>query len=156
MIQQSELSKIKDIAEDFFDKMTIETLRIDAETLQQEGSEAVNLNVKLDEPQILIGQQGQTLFEIQRLLRMIANKKLDKVFYLNLDINNYKSQKADYLKDLAKSAADQVALTKKEKDLPPMLPYERRIVHAQLSQRADVLSESCGQGADRHIVVRPR
>lgn len=156
MLQKSELNKIKEIAEEFFEKMTIEVLRVDAESSSEENADSVSLNIKLEEPQILIGQQGQTLFEVQRLLRMVLNKKLGKIFYLNLDINNYKAQKIDYLKDLAKSAADQVALTKEEKELLPMLSYERRIVHAELSQRTDVATESRGEGQDRHIVIKPR
>jgi spoIIIJ-associated protein len=110
----------------------------------------------LDEPQILIGQGGQTLFEIQRLLRMVLNKKLQNFFYLNLDINDYKKKKIEYLKDMAKDLADQTVSTKEEKILPAMSSYERRVVHAELSQRADVITESQGDGFDRHIVIKPR
>ena len=121
-----------------------------------EYPDVVNLDIKLEEPQILIGQGGQTLFEIQRLLRTILNKKLQKVFYLNLDINDYKKKKIEYLKDLAKNLADQVSLTKEEKVLMPMSPYERRIIHAELSKRTDVATDSQGEGFDRHVVIKPK
>ena len=48
--------------------------------LKKMTADVVNLDIKLEEPQILIGQGGQTLFEIQRLLRMILNKKSRKFF----------------------------------------------------------------------------
>ena len=118
--------------------------------------EVINLDIKLDEPQILIGQGGQTLFEVQRLLRTVFNKRFGKIFYLNLDINDYKRKKIEYLKDIAKSLADQVALTKEEKELPPMSAYERRVIHAELSQRTDVITESKGDAFDRHIVIKPK
>jgi len=73
-----------------------------------------------------------------------------------LDINGYKSKKVEYLKSLAKEAADQVVLNKEEKSLPPMSAYERRVVHAELAQREDVLTESQGSDLDRHIVVKPK
>ncbi|MDD4990570.1 MAG: hypothetical protein PHW31_04705, partial [Candidatus Pacebacteria bacterium] len=96
------------------------------------------------------------LFEIQRLLKMVLNKKLQKVFYLDLDINEYKKKKAEYLKNMAKELADQVALTREEKPLLPMPSYERRIIHAELSQRTDVIAESQGDGIGRHIVIKPK
>jgi spoIIIJ-associated protein len=37
-----------------------------------------------------------------------------------------------------------------------MSSYERRIVHTELSQRTDVITDSQGDGRDRHIVIKPR
>jgi spoIIIJ-associated protein len=168
MLEQKEINKIKEAVEEFFEKMTITTPIIevslssdkkdtqDAKDSAEEARDIIDLNIKLDEPQILIGQEGQTLSEIQRLLKVVLNRKLKKVFYLNLDINDYKKQKTEYLKDLAKSTADQVSLTKEEEALLPMSSYERRIIHAELSKRTDVVTESQGDGFDRHIVIKPK
>lgn len=135
--------------------MTIKVFDIDVKVSDtEEDKEVVNLDIKLDEPQILIGQGGQTLFEIQRLLRMVLNKKIQNIFYLNLDINDYKKKKLEYLKVLAKELADQVSLTKETKALMPMSAYERRIIHAELSGRTDVATESRGEGLDRHVVIK--
>jgi spoIIIJ-associated protein len=173
MLEQDKIDEIKKLAKEFFEKMTIDISDIDVNfsyikkdsendlDLGKEDREVVDLNIKIDEPQILIGQQGQTLFEIQRLLRMILDKKLNasqdasNPFYLNLDINDYKKKKTEYLKDLARESADQVSLTKEERHLLPMSAYERRIIHAELSQRTDVNTESRGDGFDRHIVIKP-
>lgn len=156
MITQDDIVKVKGIAEEFFQKMTIATPKIVADFSSVENSDVVELNVVLDEPQILIGEKGQTLFEIQRLLRFILNKKLQKIFYLNLDINDYKKKKTEYLKELARDLANEVALTKEEKALFSMPAYERRIIHTELSQRQDVITESQGEGQDRHIVIKPK
>lgn len=167
MIEQKDLNKIKEAVEEFFGKMTITVSKIEADssiakkdledqTPNEENKESINLNIRLDEPQILIGQGGQTLFEIQRLLRMVLNKKLQNFFYLNLDINDYKKKKIEYLKDIAKDLADQVSLTKEEKTLVPMSSYDRRIVHAELSNRQDIITESQGEGPNRHIVIKPK
>ena len=59
-------------------------------------------------------------------------------------------------KNIAKEAADQVFLSKEEKKLAPMSAYERRIIHAELSERTDIKAESQGDGFDRHIVIKPR
>ena len=159
MIDQNDIKKIKEVAEEFFQKMTTEPLSIEVNKVAAENSEiseVVDLNTTIEEPQILIGEKGQTLFEIQRLLRAILIKKIQKIFYLNLDINKYKQSKIEYLKRIAKELADEVSLTKGEKSLFPMSAYERRVIHAELSQRADIITESQGESPDRHIVIKPR
>jgi len=168
MSEHTKINKIKETTEEFFEKMTIPVSSMEADLSSakkeirggqdtgEENIEVINLNIKMDEPQILIGQQGQTLFEIQRLLRAILSRKLGGIFYLNLDINDYKKQKIEYLKNIAKDLADQVSLNKEEKSLPPMSSYERRVIHAELSQRTDISTESQGEGFDRHIVIKPR
>lgn len=157
MLDKNDIKKIEEITEEFFQKTTIAVLKINADFVAGKNDEsAVDLNIRLDEPQILIGEKGQTLFEIQRLLRMVLNKKLQKVFYLNLDINDYKKKKIEYLKDLAKQLADEVVLTREEKVLFPMPAYERRIIHAELAERPDIATESRGDGFDRHIIIKPK
>ena len=115
----------------------------------------VTVDITLDDPQMLIGQGGQTLFELQRVLRILLNKKLENNFHLNVDINDYKKKKIEYLKGLARSLADEVAITKEKKILPPMSAYERRIIHTELSGRQDIITESQGEGFDRRVVISP-
>jgi spoIIIJ-associated protein len=158
MIETNEIKSIKLVVESFFDKMTTPVSKTGISTFLDEDSktDVVKIDVNLEEPQILIGQGGQTLFEIQRVLRMMLSKKINKVFYLDLDINEYKNKKSEYLKNLAKDLADQVSLNKEIKVLSPMPSYERRILHKELGKRADIVSESQGEGIDRHIVVKPK
>ena len=144
--------KIKDIIKEFFEKITFE---VEVEVGPQTDS-TLSVNIKTDEPQILIGQGGQTLFEIQHVLRAILRKQVLENFYLDLDINDYKKKKGDYLKELARTAADDVALTKIEKILEPMSAYERRVIHLELAGRPDIVSESAGQEPDRRIVIKLR
>lgn len=156
-MEKQNLEKIKKIIEEFFGKMTLEA---EVEVLPQtEASVPIKIKVAED-PQILIGQGGETLAEIQRLLRIILRKQLALAgeaedFYPDIDINEYKEKKAEYLKELAIDAADDVALTKKEKELIPMSAYERRVVHMALAGRDDVVSESVGEGPERRVVIKP-
>ena len=87
---------------------------------------------------------------------MILNKKLQKNIYFKLDINNYQKNKIEYLKKLAKESAEEVILTKKSKVLPPMSSYERRIIHTELAERQDIITESQGDGPDKNITIRLR
>lgn len=150
MFEKKDLEKIKKKIEEFFEKMGFEVeieLSIENETLQ--------VNLTSNEPQILIGEKGSILVQVQRLLKGILNRKIGKFFYIDLDINDYKKKKIQYLKEMAKEAADKVALTKEERALSPMPAYERRVIHLELADRADVTTQSIGREPERRVVIKP-
>jgi len=151
MVSKQDLEKIKNITKEFISKMTFEA---DVD-VNQSGENAVFLNLKIDEPRILIGDGGQTLADIQHLLRMIIRRQIETPIFIDLDIQDYKKKKAEYLKELAKTAADEVSLSKKEKILEPMSSYERRVIHVELAEREGIKTESIGEGEDRRVVVKP-
>jgi len=151
MTTKQELGKIKEIIKEFFEKMTI-PVEIKIENPKEE---TLPVNLKTEEPQFLIGEGGQTLLETQRLLKLIIRKKTEKSFYIDLDINGYKKKKIEYLKQLARSVANEVALSKKEKTLSPMPAYERRIIHLELADRENITTESIGQEPERKIIIKP-
>lgn len=150
-MNQQNLKEIKKITEEFFKKTTF---KVEIEFLPQKD-QTFPINLKTDDPQILIGEGGQTLVEIQHLLKAILKRKISGFFFIDLDINGYKKKKIEYLKELAKSVADEVALTKKEKSLAPMPAYERRIIHLELADRQDVTTESIGQEPERRVIIKP-
>ena len=152
MINQEQLEIIKKATEEFFLKtcFNIEKVKVSFD------EETILINIEAEDPQILIGEKGQTLSEVQYLLKIVLRKKISEPFYINLDINEYKQKKYEYLKEMACSAADEVFLNKKEKILDPMSAYERRIVHLELAERQDVITESIGYGSERKIVIKPK
>ena len=176
-MDKDDIKKIKDIVEDLLKKMTIEDFSLDLKSvsldvkdtqissnsfLQREAlshdlklQDTIHLNIELKEPQILIGSGGQNLFDLQRILRIVLNKKLGVNFYLEIDINNYKNKKIEHLKNLAKNVADEVSLTREAKTLFPMPAYQRRVIHMELSKRQDVIVESQGDREGRHIIIKP-
>ena len=153
MLTQQDLEEIKKTIEEFFQKTTFE---VEIEFLPQRDL-ILPINLKTEIPEILIGQGGQTLAEIQHLLKVILKRKIktNEPFYLDIDINDYKKKKLIYLKELAKSTAQEVALTKKEKILPPMPASERRVIHLELATHPNVTTESLGQDPERRVVVKP-
>jgi len=146
------MEKIKKVIQEFFEKTGLE---IEVEIKKPQDS-TVPICLTMAEPQILIGERGQSLAEVQRLLKAILKKQIipEESFYVDLDINDYKKKKIEYLKEVAKTTADEVALTKKEKHLSPMSAFERRIIHLELASREDVITESVGQEPERKVVIR--
>ena len=150
MIGQDNLNNIKKIVNEFFEKTSFE---VKTEILNLQDK-TIPIKIKTEEPRVLIGQNGQTLADIQHLLKAILSHQITEQFYLDLDINDYKKKKIEYLKQTAKELADDVSLTKKEKMLDPMPSFERRVIHLELANRNDVKTESIGEGMDRRVVIR--
>ncbi|XOB46738.1 MAG: protein jag [Candidatus Nealsonbacteria bacterium] len=151
MISPSNLEEIKQITKEFFKKTTFD---VEIEFLPQKDI-TLPINLETEEPQILIGEKGQTLVDIQRLLKAILKRKIQENFYIDLDINGYKKKKVEYLKELARSVADEVSLMKEEKSLPSMPAYERRVIHMELAERSNIATESIGKEPERRVIIRP-
>ncbi len=151
MFERKLSQKVKKAVEEFFKKTTL-GVKVAVEEITDSSMPVL---IQMEEPQILIGDNGRTLFEIQALLNKFLRKKLKEEFYIDLDVNDYKKKKLDYLKDMARSYADDVAFSKQEKELNPMSAYERRIIHMELKDRSDVKTESIGADPYRKIIIKP-
>ena len=147
-----DIKNIKSLVCQFFEKMGFDLQK--AEVFLEEG--VLYIKVKVEEPKILIGQGGIVLNTIQKLLSKILKKQNKGEFFVDLDINEYKEKKYTYLKEMANSIADELALSKKERELEPMPAYQRRIIHLELTKRNDVLTESIGEEPERRIIIKPK
>ena len=152
MMSNENLQFIEQVTKELFGK-----LETQAEVMvkgQEDGS--ILVDVKIEEPQTVIGENGQAILEIQHLLRCMMRKKIGESLWMFLDVNDCRKSKETSLKQLANSTADEVVLLRKEKELPAMNSQDRRVVHLAISQRQDVVSESIGEDPERRIMIRPR
>ncbi|MBU1176843.1 MAG: R3H domain-containing nucleic acid-binding protein [Patescibacteria group bacterium] len=113
------------------------------------------VNIQTDQAGFLIGQAGTSLDALQCIARTLVNKKVDESVKFILDINDYRRNKIDILKDLAKDIADQVLSKRVAVTLHPMPAYERRIIHLALVDNSQINTESIGYQSERRIIVRP-
>lgn len=108
---------------------------------------------------LLIGRDGENLRALQVLVKIMAARKIDdnaKIAPFSLDVNHYRKQRAVFLKEIVRSFADEVELTKKPVTLQSMSSFERRIVHLEIMKRGDKLTtESVGQEPERRVVIKP-
>ena len=71
-----------------------------------------------------------------------------------IDANDHEKKKIDNLRATAHMMAERARYFKSSVDIEPMAPHERRIVHEFLSEMPDLQTESQGEGANRHIVIK--
>jgi spoIIIJ-associated protein len=135
-------------------KCEIEVTR-EIEEESNEAREVVVCNIKTEESNFLIGQYGVNLQSLQHIARMLVRKKTEDRANFILDVNFYRKEKNSSIVSLAKNIAQQVVTEKRAIILRPMSPYERRLVHMELSKNTDVITESIGEGEDRKVIVKP-
>lgn len=116
--------------------------------------EVIQLNVPSTHMNgFLIGQRGENVRSLQ-FLTSTALKNNDYAHTrVNVDVADYKKQRADRLRGRAEGWVKQVQSSGEPMDLQPMNAADRRVVH-QLAAEYGLTSESVGQGRDRHIVLK--
>lgn len=101
----------------------------------------------------LIGQHGDTLRSLQYLVSTTLKNREAEASRVNIDVADYKAQRADRLVKRITSLLEEVKETKQPKSLEPMNPADRRVVHQAVSEYPELTTHSEGEGRDRHIVV---
>jgi spoIIIJ-associated protein len=102
----------------------------------------------------LIGQHGDTMRALQFLVSNALKNQGYEYTRVNVDVAEYKKQRADRLRKKAEDWAQSVRDSGQEMELRPMTAVDRRVVH-KLAQELGLVSESVGEGRDRHIVLKP-
>jgi spoIIIJ-associated protein len=105
---------------------------------------------------MLIGRRGDHLSQLQYLVNLIANRRLESWTRVVVDVEGYRTRREESLIGLAERIGRQVARSRRPIILEPMPPNERRIVHLTLRGNPDVTTESSGEGSMRRVTVQPR
>jgi spoIIIJ-associated protein len=102
----------------------------------------------------LIGQRGENMRSLQHLTSTALKNNEYEHTRVNVDVADYKKQRADRLREKAEDWVKKVRDDKQPMDLEPMNAADRRVIH-KLADEYGITSESAGEGRDRHIVLKP-
>ena len=148
------IKTVKEITVEFLTQLGLDP-EVEVGVKEEEETKYITVNLEGEHLSELIGFHGKVFDSIQNILGLIVNKQLDLQEYrLLLEINDYRAQREEYLKQYAQRAAMEVKMNKSSLELSPMKPFERRIIHMVLKDDPEVLTESTGEGNDRRIVIK--
>lgn len=102
----------------------------------------------------LIGQHGETMHALQFLVSSALKSNSYEVSRVNVDVAEYKMQRAARLSEKALHWIASVKETGEAMPLQPMNAADRRVIH-KLAGEHGVATRSEGEGRDRHIVLLP-
>ena len=109
--------------------------------------------INADNNAILIGKNGQTLEAIKTIVNAAANATFKCHIHMNVDINGYKEERYEKLKQTVERIAKTVVKTKVSARLGDLTSDERKIVHQHLSEMPHVKTESEGEGNNRRLKI---
>ena len=125
------------------------------ENEKTEETEQVLVGVEVGNPAILIGFKGRTLSSLQFVMSLMVKKELDRWVRILLDVNGYRGEQKNRLEDRTTEVIKMVLKNREAVSLPEMSSFERRLCHMVVVKTKGVISESEGEGRDRHVVIKP-
>lgn len=102
---------------------------------------------------VLIGHHGETLDALQYLIALTCNRIDGDYYRISLDCGDYRKKREATLESLANRISEKVIKTGRSQFLEAMNPYERRIIHAVVSEITGVTSKSRGDEPNRKVVI---
>ncbi|OGO36815.1 MAG: hypothetical protein A2W35_01945 [Chloroflexi bacterium RBG_16_57_11] len=116
----------------------------------------VQVDVRGDDLSILIGPKAETLNALQYIAGLILSKEIGKSVPLVVDVEGYRARRAQQIRQLARRMAEQAVRTGRRQVLEPMPANERRLVHIELRDHPNVLTESIGEEPRRKVTIVPK
>lgn len=101
---------------------------------------------------LFIGRGAETLRSLQFLVSTVLRNKNADLTRVNLDIADYKKQRADRLADQARVWIEEVRKTG-DSHVERLNAADRRIVHQVATEYSDIRTFSEGEGFERTITI---
>ena len=101
----------------------------------------------------IIGRRGETLDALQYLASLAANRSDKNYYRIATDCCGFRAKRKVQLEELAKKMVAKAKRTGRTVALEPMNPYERRIIHAAVSEIENATSRSVGEEPYRKVLI---
>ena len=151
------LSFSEEVVAKLLDLMHLEaTISARYDDPDREGRKSVCVEISGKDLGVLIGRRGETINAFQRIAALIVSKEMSRWVRLSIDVEGHRSRREQQLRRMAQSLAEQVAKTGLAQSLEPMPANERRIVHMELQNHSDVVTNSVGEDPQRKVMVEPK
>ena len=113
--------------------------------------------IELDVPStelnsLLIGHNAETLRSLQYLVSTVLRNKNAAIWRVNIDIADYKKQRAERIAKEARVWIEEVRRTGSS-HIAHLNPADRRIVHQVATEYSDIRTFSEGEGHERAITI---
>ena len=125
--------------------------------ITEEEKDNFEINIKCDNPSMLIGYHGENIQALQHLLKVIVWKQCEnEKFNILLDIDDYRKRQEENVISLTARKVDLARKTGRKQILPPMSPYFRRKIHLYCMGAGfdDIETSSEGEDDRRHVVIK--
>jgi spoIIIJ-associated protein len=140
----------------------LEKMKVHADVKVRLGSgdenrvQPVLIDIEGNDLSFLIGRKAETINALQYITSLIVDRECGRWVPLQIDVQHYRQRREEELRKLARRIAEQVVSTGRRQVLEPLPPNERRIIHLELRDNPNVVTESIGEDPRRKVTVRPK
>lgn len=147
-----QLEQEGDVAADYIEAL-LDITDIDGDLALDVRNGRAYVSVEADDESVSLLSDPDTVQALQELTRIAVQNKTGRFSRLILDIGGSRETRQRELESLVDRAIVRLEDGASQASLPGMSSYERKLVHDIVAERGFV-SESYGDGADRHTVIR--
>jgi spoIIIJ-associated protein len=122
----------------------------------EKDNRIILVDIQGDDLSILIGRRSETLNALQYIASLIVSKELGKWVPMMIDVQGYRKRRDRQLRQLGRKMAEQALQTGRRQVLEPMPANERRVIHLELRDNPQVITESMGDEPYRKVTISPK
>lgn len=108
-----------------------------------------------DDPELLIGREGQTIAALQYILNRIVSRHFETTVQVHLDTANYRDRQDEEIRDMALSLGSKAKRSGRTHSTRALSSYHRRIVHLALQDDPELQTNSIGEGPLKRVLIEP-
>jgi spoIIIJ-associated protein len=146
-----DLEREGDIAADFLEGL-LDIADIDGDLNLDVRQGRAYVSVEAEDDGLSVLSAPETVQALQELTRLAVQSSTGSFSRMILDIGGSRDTRRRQLESLVNAAAARLDDGAGQASLPAMSSYERKLVHDIAAERG-LVSESYGEGADRHTVI---
>ena len=148
-----QLEEEGDIAADYVEGI-LDIADIDGDLALDVKNGRAYVSVENEDPSALAAlSDPDTVQALQELTRIAVQTRTGRFSRLILDVAGSRDARQGQLAKLVERAVARLDEGASQASLPPMSSYERKLIH-DIAAEHGLISESYGEGADRHTVIR--
>lgn len=147
-----QLEEEGDIAADYIEGL-LDIADIDGDLELDVRQGRAYVSVDSDDDSVRVIAEPDTVQALQELTRLAVQNRTGRFSRVILDVSGSRDARQAELVELVERAVARLAEGATQASLPAMSSYERKLVHDIAADRG-LVSESYGDGADRHTVIR--
>lgn len=145
---------LQETLEELLKKLEVEYSKIE---ITEEDKGSFEINIKSENPSLLIGHHGDNIQALQHILKTLIWKKAqNEQFNIMVDVDDYRKRQEENILNLAERKIDYIRKTGRPQKLPPMSPYLRRKIHMLCMSPGydDLETISEGEDDQRYITIK--
>lgn len=149
-----ELETEGDVAADFLEEL-LDIADIDGDLNLDVRQGRAYVSIESDDDSLSVLAAPDTVQALQEITRLAVQSKTGRFSRMILDVAGSRDARRRQLEKLVDAAVIKLDEGASQASLPSMSSYERKLVHDIVADRS-LISESYGEGAQRHTVIRRR